>query len=416
MAEADRRSAFRAWALTWFAYALYYQGRKGFSVSKKTLAGELSLSEATLGAIDTAYLGAYALGQFLCGIAGDRVGARRLVGYGLLGSALCCALFGSASSALVFGLMFLMNGLFQASGWPGTTRAMGEWTTPANRGTVMAFWSTCYQVGGIAANALCAYLLVRHGWRAAFLGPALLLTLMGLAVLLALPNAHRRAGEDSALAADVAACSEEINLVRDAQRAVLRSSLLWSFGVSYFFIKFIRYALLFWLPYFLSTRLGYRADLAANVASAFELGGILGVIGIGIVSDRMGSASRVALSAFALLGLSLSLFVYSRFAAQSVLINALILAAVGACLFGPDSLLSGAAAQDAGGARAFAAATGFVNGLGSIGGMAEGLAVPRISARFGWGALFPSLLVLSLAAAAALLPALLKQRRASVRT
>lgn len=416
MAEADRRSAFRAWALTWFAYALYYQGRKGFSVSKKTLAGELSLSEATLGAIDTAYLGAYALGQFLCGIAGDRVGARRLVGYGLLGSALCCALFGSASSALVFGLMFLMNGLFQASGWPGTTRAMGEWTTPANRGTVMAFWSTCYQVGGIAANALCAYLLVRHGWRAAFLGPALLLTLMGLAVLLALPNAHRRAGEDSALAADVAACSEETNLVRDAQRAVLRSSLLWSFGVSYFFIKFIRYALLFWLPYFLSTRLGYRADLAANVASAFELGGIVGVIGIGIVSDRMGSASRVALSAFALLGLSLSLFVYSRFAAQSVLINALILAAVGACLFGPDSLLSGAAAQDAGGARAFAAATGFVNGLGSIGGMAEGLAVPRISARFGWGALFPSLLVLSLAAAAALLPALLKQRRASVRT
>jgi sugar phosphate permease len=415
MAEADRRSAFRAWALTWFAYALYYQGRKGFSVSKKTIAAELSLSEATLGAIDTGYLAAYAVGQFLSGIAGDRIGARRLVGYGLLGSALCCALFGAASSALILGLMFLMNGLFQASGWPGTTRAMGEWTTPANRGTVMAFWSTCYQVGGIAANALCGYLLVRYGFRAAFLGPALLLTLMGLAVLLGLPSAQRRTSEAEEPAASVAALSEETERVHDAQRAVLRSSLLWSFGVSYFFIKFIRYALLFWLPYFLSTRLGYRADLAANVASAFEVGGIVGVIGIGTLSDRMGPASRVALSAVALLGLSLSLFLYTRLAAQSVSINVLILAAVGACLFGPDSLLSGAAAQDAGGVRAFAAATGFVNGLGSIGGMVEGLAVPQISARFGWGALFPTLLVLALASAAALLPALLKQRYAGLR-
>lgn len=411
MAELDRRSAFRAWTLTWFAYAAYYLGRKGFSVSKKTLASQFSLSEGTLGAIDTGYLAAYALGQFLSGLTGDRVGARRLVGYGLLGSALCCALFGAASSALAFGALFLINGVFQASGWPGTTRAMGEWTTPRNRGTVMAYWSTCYQVGGIAANALCGYLLVRHGWRSGFLVPALLLALMAVAILIGLKGAPRsEAKAESQAEFQSEAALDESALVRAAQLSVLRSGLLWSFGVSYFFIKFIRYAVLFWLPYFLSTTLAYRADLAANVASAFEVGGILGVIAIGTLSDRLGVASRVPLCALTLLGLSLSLFVYSHFAGQGVLMNVLILAAVGACLFGPDALLSGAAAQDAGGARAFAAATGFVNGLGSLGGMVEGLAVPQLSARFGWGALFPTLLVLALAASAALLPAMLRQR------
>lgn len=417
MQRLDRRSALQAWTLTWFAYATYYLGRKGFSISKKTLSTELSLSEAALGAIDAAYLGAYAAGQFISGLVGDRVGARRLVGYGLLGSALCCALFGASSGALVFGALFLANGLFQATGWPGTTRAMGEWTTPENRGTVMAFWSTCYQVGGIAANALCGYLLVRHGWRSAFLVPALLLTLVAFAILIGLPRAPRAEAPasspaDSPTGTRADALRVEAALVRDAQRSVLRSGLLWSYGASYFFIKFIRYAILFWLPYFLSTTLDYRADVAANVSSAFEIGGIVGVIAVGMLSDRWSALSRPTLCALSLLVLSLALFAYSRFAGHGILVNALILAVIGAFLFGPDALLAGAAAQDAGGTRAFATATGFVNGLGSVGGMVEGFVVPQLSARFGWSALFPTLLVLALASAAALVPAIVWQRRA----
>src|SRR5262245_3717929 len=84
----------RAFALTWLAYATYYLGRKGFSVSKKLIESQLHVSMATLGIIDTAYLGAYAVGQFLCGAIGDRVGPRRLVGAGLFASAMACLAFG----------------------------------------------------------------------------------------------------------------------------------------------------------------------------------------------------------------------------------------------------------------------------------------------------------------------------------
>ena len=77
--RADRNAA---WALTWLAYASYYFGRKGFSVAKSTLRHTLGVSEAALGVIDTLYLAAYALGLFCSGYVGDRVGARRLIGYG----------------------------------------------------------------------------------------------------------------------------------------------------------------------------------------------------------------------------------------------------------------------------------------------------------------------------------------------
>src|SRR4051812_28273011 len=179
--KADR---YAAWGLTWLAYGSYYFGRKGFSVAKSTLKHTLGVSESALGLIDTFYLAAYALGLFFSGYASDRIGARRLIGLGLCASAVCCAAFGAMSAAVWFGVLFCINGLAQSTGWPGTTGAMAEWTTPQNRGTVMAFWCTCYQVGSIVASDVAAYLLRRHGWRAAFFGPAL--WMLGVALLVVL--------------------------------------------------------------------------------------------------------------------------------------------------------------------------------------------------------------------------------------
>src|SRR5882672_11190910 len=81
-------------ALTWIAYATYYLGRKGISVCKVDLQQRFALSNVTLGYIDTGYLAAYAVGQFLWGSIGDRLGPRRLVGFGMLCAAAACALFG----------------------------------------------------------------------------------------------------------------------------------------------------------------------------------------------------------------------------------------------------------------------------------------------------------------------------------
>jgi len=402
-----RRDRYAAWGLTWLAYASYYFGRKGFSVVKSTLRHTLGVSEYALGVIDTLYLAAYAFGQFGSGYIGDRIGARRLIGYGLIASAAACAAFGATSFALGFGALFLVNGLAQSTGWPGTTRAMAEWTTPQNRGTVMAFWCTCYQVGSIVATDFAAYLLRKHGWRAAFFGPALAMLVVALLILSLLKQ-----GAALPLGTEPLAQAEsETALRRAAQRAAYKNPVLWAFGASYFFIKYVRYALLFWLPYYLSATLGYAPDRAAYVSNAFEAGGIVGVIALGAFSDRVRRLSRAALSILSLLGLALALLACAGFGAH-VALTVLGLGLVGALLYGPDALLSGAAAQDAAGAAAAATATGLVNGLGSLGGILEGLTLPAVSAHFGWQAMFPLLAGLALCGALALLPA---TRRPDVR-
>jgi sugar phosphate permease len=406
----ERRKRIAAWSITFVAYATYYTGRKGFSAVKKPLHDSLGISEATLGLIDTVYLCAYALGQFVSGVLGDRVGARRLVGFGMLLSAACCAAFGSSRTALFFGIAFCINGLAQSTGWPGTTRAMAEWTTLQNRGTVMAFWSTCYQVGGLLATFLAGKLLGLWGWPAVFYGPAVLMSVVALLVFTFLrrgPSARAAALAESASVSAAPVVEAEVPPSERgrAQRQVLKNPVLWCYGASYFFVKFIRYTLLFWQPYYLAHVLGYPAEIAVYVSGAFEAGGIVGVILLGVFSDRLRRWSRSAVAALGLLALAGTLLAYSR-SGTGVLENVILLALVGAALFGPDALLAGAAAQDAGGPHAAAMATGFVNGVGSIGAVLTGVAVPVISGGGSWKMLFPLLTSLAIFASAALLPTL----------
>jgi sugar phosphate permease len=397
---------YRAWGLSWIAYVTYYTGRKGFSVVKKSVHDQLGVSVEALGVIDTVYLAAYSMGQFVSGFWGDRIGARKLLSFGLLGSAVCCVAFGASSAALLFGLFFCLNGFAQSTGWPGTTRVMAEWTTRKNRGRVMAFWATCYMVGGIVANSLAGELLGAFGWRAAFFGPALLILLVALALFFFLP----RGSDDESEAVVQKDDQVPLDVRRKAQRAVIRNPALWCYGASYFFVKFIRYTLLFWLPFYLAKELGYDERIAAHLSNAFEVGGIAGVIVIGILSDRMRRFSRSALALLWLLGLAVALLAYGQLAHQGTLTNIVLLALVGAALFGPDSLVSGAIAQDAGDGHAASMATGFVNGVGSVGAMLQGLLVPVITSRWGWQALFPTFVVLSFLAAVALLPTVRRAR------
>lgn len=400
--ETRRRNL--VWGVTWLAYAAYYLGRKGFSASKHSLKSAGLLDTQALGAIDTLYLAAYSLGQFMNGALGDRVGARRLVGFGLLASAALCAAFGSVSSALLFAVLFTLNGVAQATGWPGTTRAMAEWTTPQNRGAVMGLWSTCYQVGPFLAGPFMGVLIARYGWRGAFHVPALLMAVVALLVLWLVRPGPRPAQ------AQLATPAEDHAARRLAQRAVVRNPVLWCYGASYFFIKFTRYALALWLPFYLQEQLGYAVDQANVVASAFEGGGMVGVVAMGALSDRFG---RVRLSALSLLALALSLLAAARLVGDDPWLNVLVLAVVGAFLFAPDSILCGAAAQDAGGRHAAAMATGFVNGVGSVGAFIEGLTVPLLAERYGWQALFPCLVGMAGLAALCLLPVSRIRRRAA---
>ena len=387
----------RVFLLTWVSYATYYFARKNFPVAKRTIQTELGISTAGLAAIDTGYLATYAVGQFAGGWLGDRIGSRRLVGYGMVASAFLIAAFGASSSASFFALFFGLNGFVQATGWPGNVKAMAAWYGPTERGAVMGFWSTCFQVGPLLATALAAYLLAHYGWRTAFLGPAVWVALVGIVVLLFLQEGPH---EHEPLEKRPPKASRET--VKAAAREALRNPVVWLLGASYFGMKLIRYCIDFWLPYYLEKNLGYPRDTAAYVSTAFQFGGIFGAILVGWISDKLFPGRRGAIAAVCTVALAGALALYGQVAPLGLWTNFAAMALVGFFLFGPDSLISGVAAQDLGGPLAAATVAGFINGCGSVGAIAQGALVAGVSSRFGWQAVFQALMLLAVISSVAL--------------
>jgi sugar phosphate permease len=71
---------------------------------------------------------------------------------------------------------------------------------------------------------------------------------------------------------------------------------------------------------------------------------------------------------------------------------------IGFFTYGPDALMSGAAAIDASSPKAAGLAAGVINGVGSLGQMISGFIVAYMSVKFGWASLFYFLAAIALIA------------------
>ena len=138
-------------------------------------------------------------------------------------------------------------------------------------------------------------------------------------------------------------------------------------GLIYFGLKFLRYALDSWSALMLGEQFGMSATVAGYWSTAFDWIGFLGVITGGVWSDRIAGARRTPVifwMTFGCLGFT-SLMWFVGLSSSTFFI--VLLGLIGFTAMGPDSLLSGACAMDAGNRRQAALAAGIINGLGSIG-------------------------------------------------
>ena len=371
----------RVFAATWLSYAGYYFCRKPFFIAKPALSEELGWDPVMLGYIGTAYLVAYTIGQFIAGAAGNKWGPRLLLLTGMAVSIIANLGFGLSNSAGTFMALMVVNGLAQATGWAGNVGAMAPWFRRAERGTVMGVWATNYQVGGVLANTLTAWILGRWGFEASFFaGSAVLLAVWGFFVFnqrdkpedLGLPPI---AEEEEGTAAEEKG-SESGSGLAGWSRQVWTNVLL--VGVFYFFVKFIRYSLWSWSPLLLRRDFGLDLDDAGYLSTAFDLAGITGVIAAGWLSDKMFSGRRARISFLFILGMAASCLMLYLLGPSSLLLFGISIALVGFFLYGPDALMTGAGAIEVGSLRSATLAAGIINGMGGVGSVAQELLLGRL--------------------------------------
>ena len=392
----------RAFVSTWTCYAGLYFCRKAFYVVKPELTAKVGLSASTLAHVGVVYLIAYAIGEFNSAAVGSRIGARRLLLTGMAISLGCNVAFGFANNAWTFMAFMALNGLAQATGWSGNVGTMAHWFRREERGQVMGVWSTCYQVGGALASGSAAFLLGLAGWRWSFWGASMVLG----AVWLLFYALQRNRPEDVGLApleeeapkpapspTPAADGSEPVDAAAgsraaaDARREAASAPqgfnrqlivTIVMMGTFYFFVKFIRYALWSWAPYFLKLNFGLASDNAGYFSTLFDVFGFFGVITAGFISDRVFKGRRTTISLIMMIGLTMSTVGLWVLGSESLLAFGISFSAVGFMLYGPDSLLTGAGAIDVGSRKYAIAAAGIINGMGSCGSVVQELVVGRM--------------------------------------
>jgi len=368
---------------------------------------ELSTSKEEFAFVITIYSVMYMLGQFLNGYLSDRHGPRLIVGIGLLLSVISNLMMGWMGTIGSFIFLMGLNGFGQSSGWPGLVKNLTPWFKKKERGVMMSFWTTCYVIGGMAATAFATYWLTNENimkdfsWRRAFLAPSILLLIISLLYIVFDRNNPTDVGLETFEKNTSTKTGKRKE--KDAQNAVLKNGAVWIAATMYFFLKFTRYAFLFWLPLYLSEALHYSDQQAGYTSIAYEAFGFFGILAAGFASDYLFKVRRFQVSSIMLFGLAFVLFLQSYLCRLGIVPTIISIGLIGFFTYGPDSLMSGAAAMDIGKNHGAALAAGLINGIGSAGQLLSPFAVAFVSQKYGWDALFQLFVVVALIAGLLLL-------------
>jgi MFS transporter, OPA family, glycerol-3-phosphate transporter len=412
------RWRWQIFGITWLIYAGFYLTRNSFAVAKVALVDDssLALSREHLGLVDSAFLTTYMLGQFLFGALGDRFGPRRILLCGLSLSILAAVAAGFATVLMAFVVLAVTQGMAQSTGWSNTNKTMSSWFSLSERGRVTGWWCSNYAIGAAVSLPFAGWMMDYFGalrlqqgattkftefWPAAFWVPAAALTLILLLAWFLL----RSRPEDVGLPPIEQYRNEPITLIEGEETLtpatdgswkligeVLSSPSIWMLALAYFSIKLTRYAFIFWGPKLVAESFGSSAYQSTMTAAIFPVGGVLGVIGIGYVSDKLFQARRAPATIISLL-VTAGIMLLGMSPMQNIWVMGLFFFFVGVFILGPDSMLSATAAMDFGTKRGASTATGFVNGVGSLGGILGGYLPGAITTETDWSALFGVCLV-----------------------
>lgn len=391
-----------------------------------------------LGEIDVAFLACYSIGMYVAGHLGDSLDLRLFLTWGMIGSGFFVGLFGMGyfwgiHAFWFFLVMQMAAGLFQATGWPSVVAVVGNWFGKRKRGLIMGIWNAHTSVGNICGSLIAAGVL-QYGWGWSFIAPGLVMSLGGVLVYLFLaaypedvgfPDINSNSGKFIKRRRDIEEeVEEEVDVEDEGESSgsgsgqgyenkrsvgLLQACMIPGvipFAMCLFFSKLVAYTFLYWLPFYLSqTTIGgeyMSVKTAGNLSTLFDVGGIVGGILAGYISDKF--KARATTAATFMYAAIPAMLVYHSYGGVSQTVNVVLMMVAGLFVNGPYALITTAVSADLGthkslqgDSRALATVTAIIDGTGSAG-AALGPLLTGFLSTLGWEAVFYMLVVGALCA------------------
>ncbi len=268
-------------ALCWFGWIAIYLCRSILAPILPVVSGELGLSHAQAGMLETAYLLGYIVIKMPAGVLGNRIGIKRTLTLGMVGYALATALNFFATGFLhLFVLRFLV-GLFQGVHLPLANTLLSE-RFGDRQGRAIGFHESGPNVGNSIAYPLTVAIASSWGWRYAFL-------------LLSLP-AFVLAGVVTLVLKDERQGSTVVNEepAGEKQSLGMYFSLLVPLALAHAVYNLCLRTLLTFAPSYLVEYRGMGLATAGFVAMLMPAAGFFAKVSSGFIAERAGRRNSIS--------------------------------------------------------------------------------------------------------------------------
>jgi MFS family permease len=151
-----------------FAIALNYIDRSTLAIGNLSIRKEFGINATAIGALQSAWSIAFAFAQIPIGLAIDRVGSRKLLGWALVLWSVAQAAGGWAAGYFSFMWSRVALGIFESPAFPGAVRTVSNWFSIRERGKPTGVYTLGGDLGRIIGTPLLTALLLVFGWRMMF--------------------------------------------------------------------------------------------------------------------------------------------------------------------------------------------------------------------------------------------------------
>lgn len=390
-------------------YVGYYLIRQNLSAAFPLMEKEFGYSNEQLGAIAATSEIAYAIGKFINGPLGDKLGGKKIFLLGMAGAIVCNVLFAMGSTLPYFIAVWCLCRYFLSMGWGGIAKTMGAWFEPEKNGTVMGWISLNFQFGGVVATLFAGYLVsLGYGWDKLFLFPAAIVCGVWVWAYFASRESPQDVipgttfGKSKEGKSSITNFEDKENIpVREIIVALFRLSMFRQLLLFSFVTTLLRSIFIFWTPKFL-VDIGMGDSSAIFKSALFPFLGCLGTVLLGWYTDKYASdGNRARAMWIMLVGLVVCLAGITalvKFGSEHHNLIVFLVSMSGFFLLGPYSMSSGALTLDIAGSKGAGSCTGIIDGIGYLGGALAAWGAGVLSDRLGWTEVFALLTVCSVLA------------------
>src|SRR3954463_12923362 len=237
--------------LNWFVigllYAAFYTCRYNFRFATPGLEREFGFTTFQITDMLSAWSIAYGTGQLVNGLLTDRIGGKKAMFIGAVGTIVVNLIVGFGSFAgtfSTFALIWLLNGWIQSFGAPGMVKINAAWFNRDERGTFAGIFGFMIQLGQFAINNLAPFILAgfsvglfvvaKGEWRWLFRIPPLFTAAMAILLVLLPKESPEAAGYPGAVSdGDGKADTGVRASLKESFVTIFTHPLVWFYAVAY---------------------------------------------------------------------------------------------------------------------------------------------------------------------------------------